>query len=119
MPRKSVSVFVAALFLAVLPAAAQTVEGSISGTVVDQSGSVKAASSIEIVNQSTHLKRTAVTSGIGTFTVPLLPLGILHGLGCQGGLREIDQEGRPGSRELERHSRFHAGPGLGSAVRRD
>ena len=75
MPRKSVSVFVAALFLAVLPAAAQTVEGSISGTVVDQSGSVIAASSIEIVNQSTHLKRTAVTSGIGTFTVPLLPPG--------------------------------------------
>src|SRR5260370_6506450 len=75
MPHKSVSVFVAGLFLAALPVIAQTVEGSISGTVVDQSGSVIPASSIEIVNQSTRLTRTAATSGIGTFTVPLLPPG--------------------------------------------
>src|ERR1700682_6414381 len=75
MPHKSVSVFVAGLFLAPLLVIAQTVEGSINGTVVDQSGSVIPASSVEIVNQSTHLTRTAVTSGIGTFTVPLLPPG--------------------------------------------
>src|SRR5262249_5050852 len=33
------------------------------------------ASSIDVENQSTHLRRTAATSGIGTFKIPLLPPG--------------------------------------------
>jgi len=73
---KRVSIFAAALFFAALPVIGQTVEGSISGTVVDQSGSVIASSEVGVVNQSTHLRRTAATSGIGTFTVPMLPPGV-------------------------------------------
>src|SRR5438105_8766140 len=76
MPHKYISVFVTALSLAVLPVIAQTVEGSISGAVVDQTGSVIPAASVEILNQDTHLTRTAATSGIGTFTVPLLRPGL-------------------------------------------
>src|SRR5215831_10727238 len=54
---------------------AQTVEGSVNGTVADQSGAVIPGATIEVVNQSTHLVRMAVTSGLGTFMIPLLPPG--------------------------------------------
>jgi hypothetical protein len=64
-----------ALCLAVLPLAAQTVEGSINGTVADQTGSVIVDASVEIVNQVTGQNRTATTSANGTFTVPSLSPG--------------------------------------------
>ena len=55
---------------------AQTVTGTINGTVTDATGSVIPAIKVEVVNQNTGLKRTATGSEIGTFTVSLLPPGI-------------------------------------------
>ncbi len=66
-----------ALFLLpVIRMAAQTVTGTINGTVTDAGGSVIPGFLVEIVNENTGLKRSATGSEVGTFTVPLLPPGI-------------------------------------------
>lgn len=64
------------LFLAAIEVSAQTVTGTINGTVTDATGSVIPAAKVEVLNQNTGLKRTATGSEIGTFTVSLLPPGI-------------------------------------------
>src|SRR5258706_1124097 len=64
-----------ALFLAA-ELAGQTVNGTINGTVTDATGSVIPGFAVEVVNQTTGLKRSATGSEIGTFTVPLLPPGL-------------------------------------------
>lgn len=55
---------------------AQTVAGSLNGTVTDPTGSVVPGASVEVLNQSTGLKRSGSTSEIGTFTIALLPPGV-------------------------------------------
>ncbi len=57
-------------------ARSQTVSGTLNGTVTDATGSVIPGSAVEVTSQTTGLKRSAVTSEIGTFTVPLLPPGL-------------------------------------------
>ena len=64
-----------ALFLAA-ELAGQTVNGTINGTVTDATGSVIPGFAVEVINQTTGLKRSATGSEIGTFTVPLLPPGL-------------------------------------------
>jgi hypothetical protein len=54
---------------------AQTVTGTINGTVTDATGSVIPGAVVDILNQTTSLKRSATSSEIGTFTVTLLPPG--------------------------------------------
>jgi hypothetical protein len=71
----TLAVFVLAAGSVVLPLFGQGVEGSINGTVADQTGSVIPEASIKVVKQDTGLTRTASTSGNGAFTVPLLPPG--------------------------------------------
>ena len=55
---------------------AQTVSGTINGTVTDATGSVLPGVNVEVANQTTGLQRTTTGSEIGTFTVPALPPGI-------------------------------------------
>ncbi len=70
--RRFLTCFLVALSL---PLAAQTFRGAISGTVVDASGAAVSGASIETLNASTGLKRSALTSSVGEFTFPDLPLG--------------------------------------------
>jgi carboxypeptidase family protein len=71
--------FVLALSLAALlaPAAAmaQSVSGTILGTVTDESGAVMAKAKVTVVNEGTGLTRTMTTDSNGEYTFPSLPTG--------------------------------------------
>ena len=57
-------------FLSAIPCLAQvSVAGSISGTVVDQSGAVLPNASVAIVNQSTNAERKMSTNSTGSFVM--------------------------------------------------
>jgi len=55
---------------------AQTATGQITGTVTDSSGAAMARVKVTVSNQQTGLQRETVTNDQGTFTVPLLPVGL-------------------------------------------
>ena len=54
---------------------AQTPTGSIIGVVRDPSGAVVAAAHVTVRSSSTGLERAITTSGVGDFSVPVLPAG--------------------------------------------
>jgi outer membrane receptor protein involved in Fe transport len=56
-------------------AGAQSVTGSIQGTVVDQSGAVLPGVTVTVTNTATHIARSTVTDDTGTFRAELLPVG--------------------------------------------
>ena len=55
---------------------AQTATGQITGIVSDSTGAVMAKVKVTVSNQNTGLQRETLTNDQGTFTVPLLPVGI-------------------------------------------
>src|SRR6185436_2614601 len=57
-------------------ASAQTVTGTISGTVVDQQGQLIPGATVTIVNEATKDTRSAVTAGEGDFLVTNLQPGL-------------------------------------------
>lgn len=57
---------------------AQTVAGSIGGAVTDSTGAAVPKALITVTSQSTGLQRTASSSEIGTFHIPLLPPGVYY-----------------------------------------
>ena len=62
--------------LALLPAAyAQTVTGSLTGTVVDSTNAVVAGAAVQLTNEISKQQREFVTAGNGTFTFPDLVPG--------------------------------------------
>lgn len=54
---------------------AQQPAGTITGTVIDQSGAVVAGAAVTIVESATQVTRRLTTSRAGTFTAPNLPPG--------------------------------------------
>jgi hypothetical protein len=68
-----VSLFVLAL---ALPAAAQTVTGTLEGFVYDTSGGALPGATVTVRNQETGLERITTTQRNGAFSAPFLPLGI-------------------------------------------
>jgi outer membrane receptor protein involved in Fe transport len=62
--------------LRTVPAMAQSVTGSIQGTVVDQSGGVLPGATVTVTRTFTGLTRTSVTDSTGTFREELLPVGV-------------------------------------------
>ena len=54
---------------------AQTVSSTLSGKIVDASGAVIPKASISVANVATGLTRTAQSSDVGEYNVPLLPPG--------------------------------------------
>jgi hypothetical protein len=67
----------AAIFVALFAGStdAQSVNGSIQGTVVDQSSAVLPGVTVTVTNISTGVRRSIVTDGTGTFRAELLPVG--------------------------------------------
>ncbi len=63
------------VLLLAAPLHAQSVTGSIQGTVVDQSGAVLPGASVTITNTATGATRDAVTDAEGLFAAELLPVG--------------------------------------------
>jgi len=66
---------VAAALLAPHPAAAQAVTGTISGTVVDQQGSMVPGATVTIINEATNDTRVAVSDERGDFQITSLQPG--------------------------------------------
>ena len=62
-------------FIIALPAVAQTVAGTIQGTVTDRSGGVLPGVTVTIRNEETGLERVVVTNEGGFFNSPFLPIG--------------------------------------------
>src|SRR4051812_20907859 len=75
--RSALRVVSCALLLlgAVRPAAAQSVTGTILGTVTDASGAVVAGVKVTILNEGTALTRNVTSDTSGEYTVPSLPTG--------------------------------------------
>ena len=62
--------------LCLLPVAftpAQSTSATLSGTVSDPNGAAVVGAQVTVTNAGTGLKRQATTSGVGAFTIPLLP----------------------------------------------
>jgi len=66
---------VLSLALFSLDAAAQTVSGTLRGTITDSNGAAIPNTTVRVRNTETGLERTVVTSGEGLFNVPFLPIG--------------------------------------------
>ena len=64
-----------ALALASLPAAAQVVGGTISGTVTDASGAAVPNASVTVHNDETGNERRLTTAGDGRYSAPSIPVG--------------------------------------------
>ena len=81
MIRYAGSAVARALCLAVLSlglataAVAQSVSGTILGTVTDSTGAVVAGAKVTIINEGTGLTRTVVADVNGEYTAPALPTG--------------------------------------------
>lgn len=77
MTKQVVSLGLVFAFLACLPprATAQTATGQITGSITDTSGALVTAARIRITNTLTGLTRETSTSDLGTYAVPLLPVG--------------------------------------------
>jgi len=73
--RNSVYVFAIAFLLSPVLAVAQIQSGTISGTVVDSSGSVVPGAVVTVISSQTGAKRSAAANDIGGFTVTALPPG--------------------------------------------
>src|SRR5437763_6152628 len=69
--------FAVALLTVVVPfsAFAQSSNGSISGTVTDDTGALLPGVTITAVNTATGMSRTSVSSTVGHFDIALLPPG--------------------------------------------
>src|SRR5947209_4025565 len=68
-------VFLAVLSFSTLPLVAQTVTGTIRGTVTDRSGAALPGVTVTIRNVETGLERVFVTGRDGSFSAPFLPIG--------------------------------------------
>src|SRR5262245_55213760 len=74
-----IATLMAAVFLACglyLSASAQTVTGTLSGTVTDAAGAVVPGAKVMATNTETGLAREGATNSEGHFNMPFLPLGV-------------------------------------------
>ena len=63
------------LFLLTGAVQAQTITGSINGTITDQSGAVLPGATVLAKNTATNVETTAVTNGSGDYTIRFLQVG--------------------------------------------
>jgi len=75
------------------PAQSQLGTGAISGTVTDPSGKIVTDANVTVTNTGTGMVRTAVTTGAGTFTVPVLPTGEYQIRVEKAGFSTLEQKG--------------------------
>jgi Carboxypeptidase regulatory-like domain len=57
------------------PLSAQTVTGSVQGTITDASGAVVPSAQVIVRNVATSVETTATTNNAGLYSVPFLPIG--------------------------------------------
>src|SRR5271165_6142142 len=72
--QRTCQAFIAAFFT-VMSAGAQTITGSITGTIHDESGAVIPGSEVAVQNIATGLERRTRSTSTGDFLIPALPFG--------------------------------------------
>jgi outer membrane receptor protein involved in Fe transport len=92
--RVSVVAFLALLgFLVAAPGLpAQTVTGTVQGTVTDSSGGVVARVRVRLDNVETGQERTVVTNDVGFYVAPFLPLGVYRATATLSGFGTVIRE---------------------------
>ena len=88
----AVLVLLAAIVLLALPAPAQTVAGTLQGTVTDTSGGPLPGATVTIRNRDTGLERRVVTNERGAYAAPLLPIGTYRVTASLGGFGTVARE---------------------------
>jgi hypothetical protein len=86
----STLVFLLAVFA--FPAMAQTNKATIVGTVTDPGGAVVSGATVTVINVNTGTERKVTTSDDGTFTVPLLDIGVYKVSASASGFKEVARE---------------------------
>lgn len=75
------------------PSAAQTIRGTITGTVADSTGAVVPRATVTVTNTDTGIASTATTDQRGNYTIPLLPPGTYQATVEQPGFRRYVRAG--------------------------
>src|SRR6186713_321296 len=75
MNARTVSTFLVAIGLMILPAYGQAVTGEILGITADASGALVADATIVVRNLQTNIKKEAKTNNEGAFRILQLPIG--------------------------------------------
>jgi carboxypeptidase family protein/TonB-dependent receptor-like protein len=85
----------AAVLAAALPAAAQSqaMNGSIEGTVRDNSGAILPGVTVTVTNTDTGTARVVITNEEGVYRAPLLPLGTYQVTAELQGFKKFEQHG--------------------------
>jgi hypothetical protein len=81
------------VLLPVIPSAAQTVTGTLLGSVLDSSGALIPNAEVTAVNQETGLTRTVRSDGVGNYLLTFLPPGSYRLIGSMQGFRQTVQSG--------------------------
>jgi outer membrane receptor protein involved in Fe transport len=68
-------------------------DGSIEGTITDNSGAALPAVSVTITNDNTGVSRTIVSNDSGLYRVPLLPLGTYTVMAELQGFKKLERKG--------------------------
>src|SRR5690606_11024594 len=92
-------------------AVAQTINGTITGTVVDQQGAAVAGATVTVRNPQTGFERTAVTNSNGIFRVSAVPVGDYVVTATSTGFSSSTNEGVQVSTGTETDLRFELTPG--------
>jgi hypothetical protein len=95
MFQHKLSSFAVLCLAALLPAtcSAQSVRGTILGTVTDSSGAVVRGAKVTATQTATGLSRTEVTSDAGEYSIPQLPVGPYSVSVEQAGFKKTDRTG--------------------------
>jgi len=73
---------------AIAPAGAQTIRGTLTGTVTDSTGAVVPGITVTVTNAATGISTSAVTDRQGGYTIPLLPPGTYQATVEQSGFKK-------------------------------
>ena len=74
-------------------AQSQAVNGTIEGTIVDESGAALPGVSVTVANLDTGDTRVVVTNEAGVYRAPLLPLGPYRVAAELQGFKKFEQQG--------------------------
>ena len=98
-------------------ALAQSVSGTILGTVTDSSGAIVAGAKVTILNEGTALTRTVTSDANGEYTAPSLPTGTYTVMSEMSGFKALALSNIEVG--VDRSSRLrHRSSGRPSATRR-
>lgn len=87
------AIFAIALFVLQCGAFAQTVTGSLSGTVTDTSGAVVPNATVTLTDQATGTSRTTKSNGAGFYSFPVVQPGTYSVKGAASGFSTTEQKG--------------------------